>query len=64
MRLAEFDRLTKLGDDLQAAGNGPQAQRIRGDANVALQSAHKSVDDLIARAKEGQAVIDRLQPRA
>lgn len=64
MKLAEFDRQMQLSRDLQAAGNGPQAQRMEEQAaNGALNEAHKAMDELITRARGGDAIIGKLEIR-
>ena len=61
MSLAAFDREMQLSRDLQAAGNNVQADAVAARAsNGPLTEAHKAMDELIATAKTGQAIIDKL----
>lgn len=59
--LENFNRMINLANDLQAAGNGPQAQRTRDDANVPLQEANKALDRLLLRCKDAPQYISELQ---
>ena len=58
--LAEFSRLWALADQLQANGQGPQAQRTRTDANAPLGRANTSADQLVLLKQEGEAHSTKL----
>lgn len=58
--LTEFNRLTLAADEMQAAGNGPQAQRTRAAANAPLQTADTALDRLVARSQDAAQLITAL----
>ncbi len=61
VHLANFDRQMRLHDDLQANGNGPEAQRVLNDATSGpLADAHKAMDDFIKVAQTGDPLLDKI----
>jgi hypothetical protein len=59
--LMRFQEQMNLSRNLQAAGNAPEAGRVKTAAEYILNDAHKATDELISTAKEGNSLVDRLQ---
>ena len=50
-----------FADALQAAGDGPQAERVRKEAlDLHNSEVQKAVQELVTCAKGGQAIVDAL----
>jgi lipase chaperone LimK len=61
LKLDQFYRLDAQAKQLQAAGQGPQAQHIQQQALVPLGEAHKAADRLVAVASKASAIRERLR---
>jgi hypothetical protein len=63
--LTTFSNQWSLGNQLQAQGNGPEAQRTYDAARTGpLAAANKAVDSLIVRAKDSNALIAEINNTA
>jgi hypothetical protein len=60
-KLEQFYRLDALANQVQASGQGPQAQRIQQQALVLLNEAHNAADRLVAVANKAPAIRGRLK---
>jgi hypothetical protein len=60
-KLDQFYWLDVQAKQVQAAGQGPQAQRIQQQALVPLGEAHTAADRLVAVANRAPAIRDRLK---
>jgi hypothetical protein len=60
--LAQFVNLITLADQLQARGDGPQAQRVRNEqAEVARRNANQALDQLVTRVKDSVDLVNSLK---
>jgi hypothetical protein len=60
--LSQFVNLLGLADQLQARGDGPQAQRVRNDqAELARWNANQALDQLVARVNDSADLVNSLK---
>lgn len=55
-KLGEFNRAWSFADQVAAAGRGPEAERLRTQAQAHLDQAKASADRLVSKAKEAEAL--------
>jgi hypothetical protein len=60
MNLDNFYRQTALADQIQAQGRGPEAERVRLQANDHLQQAQNAADKLVTLANTGSGLLDAI----
>ena len=58
--LAQFTDLWDLANQLQARGDGPQAQLVRNDANAPIAKANQALDQLVVHVKDSTKLVDSL----